>query len=427
MRPGRALFLAYYFPPMGGMGSLRALGLARHLPAAGVSVTVVAPRTGTYAHDDSLEVPDGLEVVRTGTLEPAVLKRRWASRPGPGSGLGGPSPARAGGRLGPAIGRAVGQTIFLPDSNNGWIPFAVRAALRAARRRSFDLVLSSAPPLSALLAASLVASRLRVPLVADFRDFFRTQRLYPGVRQRVDRWVEDRIFARAAGVVAATDGIRDELAGRTSAPSLVLPNGYDEDDFSGSAQTPDGPFRLVHVGSSYAHRKSPAALFRAVRSLRDGGEEIRLRFVGAPDPALVAAARAAGIADALDVAPFSTHRAAVAEMRAASALLLFVWADDPVVAKGARAGKTPEYLRSGRPVLFLGPEDGENARVLRDAGGAVIVSPDDEAGIRAALADLSAGRAPAGPDAAVVAGYSREAGARRLADWLATLPVGPAF
>jgi len=415
----RALLLAYYFPPMGGMGSLRALGLARHLPAAGVDVTVVAPRAGTYANDESLDVPEGLPVIRTGTLEPAVLRRRADAGPGAGERAGTSAAASVSTRG--RLGRLAGQAVYVPDSNNGWIPFAVRAGLRAAKKTRFDFVISSAPPLSALLAASAISSRLRIPFVADFRDFFATQRLYGGVRRRVDRWIEDRILGRAAGVIAATDGIDTDLARRTRTPRLVLPNGYDEEDFAGPAPPPDEPFRLVHVGSSYANRKDPAALMRALRGLRDAGTPIPLRFVGAPDPALVAAARDAGVEDLVEVAPFTTHRAAVAEMRTAPALLLYVWAGDPVVAMGVRAGKTPEYLRSGRPVLLLGPPDGENARVCREAGGAAIADFDDEAAIRAALADFAAGRFPSPPDADVVRRYSREEGARRLAEWLPVL------
>jgi glycosyltransferase involved in cell wall biosynthesis len=405
----RALLLAYYFPPMGGMGSIRALGMARHLPAAGVEVAVVAPREGTYALDESLRPPVGLRVERTGTLEPAVLLRRK----GRSGGDGGGGKATGGG--------ALRRFLYVPDSNNGWIPFAVRSALGVARKWRPDVVLASAPPLSALVAGATVAKRLRVPFVPDFRDFFATQRLFSGSRERIDRAIEGRVLARMKGYVAATDGVRRDLLTRTDAPSIVVTNGYDEEDFRGPGPEPGRPHTLVHVGSSYADRKNPAAFLKAVAAVRAGGADLRLRLIGAPDPAFATAAAAAGVADALEQVPFTGHRAAVAEMRKAWALLLYVWAGDPVVADGVRAGKSLEYLRSGRPILFVGPLTGENARLVRETGGTVIHDFEDEAGIRDALYAFVAGEFPAPAPADRLAPETRAEGARRLAAWLKDL------
>jgi glycosyltransferase involved in cell wall biosynthesis len=406
----RALLIAYYFPPMGGMGSIRALGMARHLPAAGVEVAVVAPRAGTYATDESLVLPEGLSVERTGTLEPAVLLRR-SRRAGSGGGDGG----------GGGSGSALRRFLYVPDSNNGWIPFAVRSAMKVARRRRPDVILSSAPPLSALVAGATVARRLRIPFVPDFRDFFATQRLFSGSRERIDRAIEGRVLARMKGYVAATEGVARDLARRTDAPSIVVGNGYDEEDFAGPAPETGRPLTLVHVGSSYADRKDPAAFLRAVAAVRADGTDLRLRMIGAPDPAFAAAAETCGVADALEQVPFTGHREAIDEIRKAWALLLYVWAGDPVVAEGVRAGKSLEYLRSGRPILFVGPLDGENARLVRETGGTVRFDFEDEAGIAEGLRALAAGDRPepARPDR--LASHSREAGARRLAAWLADL------
>ncbi|MHC4472086.1 MAG: glycosyltransferase, partial [Planctomycetota bacterium] len=254
----RVLFFAYYFPPMGGMGSIRALSFVRHLPREGVDVTVVAPRTGTYGLDPSLEPPPSARIVRTGTLEPTILLGRGGQVGGVGRGPGGS------GGTSPRIRNLVHKLLHVPDPNIGWVPAAVSAGLRTARRWTPDVILSSSPPLSAHVAAAVTASRLRKPLVIDVRDFLETQRLHRGLRDRLDRLFEDRVLRRAAGFVAPTDGILEDLRRRVRRPSLLVRNGYEETDFEGPA--PDLPerFRLVHVGTTYGWRKDPAAFFRAV-------------------------------------------------------------------------------------------------------------------------------------------------------------------
>ena len=77
------VLVAYYFPPLGGVGSQRALSFARHLPSLGFEVVVVTPKRGAYGLDPTLPADGsmaGVRVVRTGSFEPAVIARKL--RPG---------------------------------------------------------------------------------------------------------------------------------------------------------------------------------------------------------------------------------------------------------------------------------------------------------------------------------------------------------
>ncbi len=407
------LFFAYYFPPMGGIGSLRALGFARHLPAAGVRVTVIAPRTGTYGLDSSLAVPEDVRVVRTGSLEPAVLLGRGGRAGAPSGGPAATSKSSAG--LKGRLRRMVQCLLYVPDANVGWVPAAVAAGIREARGARPDVVLSSSPPFSCHLAASLVARRLGVPHVGDFRDFFSSQRLFGGLRGRIDDRIEHRVLSRISGCVAATRGVEEMVRSRVRGRGLVLLNGYDEEDFAGEAPAAAKPFTLVHIGTTYAGRRDPRPFFAAIAVLGREGREFRVRFVGAPDPDLESIAAAAGVADRCEFAGFTTHEAAVGEMRRASALLLFLWAEDGPVARGTVAGKTLEYLRSGRPILYVGPSDGETPDLLSELGGALFARSHDQHGIESALRALMDGEAPQAADPARLESYSRRAQANRLA------------
>jgi glycosyltransferase involved in cell wall biosynthesis len=401
---------------MGGMGSLRALGFARHLAEAGNSVTVVAPRTGTYGLDPSLSPSEKCRVVRTRSLEPSILLGRGGRAGAPSGGPAASKSVSAGfkGKL----RRVVQKMLYVPDPNVGWVPPAFFAGLREGRARKPDVVLSSSPPFSCHMAASLIARRLGVPHVADFRDLFESQRLFGGLREKIDDRIEGRVLRRMAGFVAAHRGAFDVVSARVPVRGLILENGYDEEDFAAPAPEPLSPFTFVHIGTTYSARRDPRPFFKAMSGLIREGREFKVRFVGAPDPDLERVAAEEGVTDRCEFAGFTTHRAAVAEMRRASALLLFLWAEDGHVAEGTIPGKTLEYLRAGPPILYLGPQGGVTPDLLRELGGTLFTASDDEDEVGKSLRALLLGNGPEPADPGRLEGYSRRASAARLATWL---------
>src|SRR3954452_12113264 len=64
----RVLIVAYYSPPLGGIGSLRVSGFASHLPEYGWEPTVLAPRNGAYYRDPHITFPER-QVIRTPSME----------------------------------------------------------------------------------------------------------------------------------------------------------------------------------------------------------------------------------------------------------------------------------------------------------------------------------------------------------------------
>jgi len=126
----RALLLAYYFPPDGGPGAQRPIAFARHLPAAGVALTVLTRAPPT----------------RRGYFDPADPAATAAVE------------ARC------AIARAEPAT-DMPDLI---ARLAARADEVVARWRP-DVVLVTMSPFELWDAAVAVADRHRIPVVADLR------------------------------------------------------------------------------------------------------------------------------------------------------------------------------------------------------------------------------------------------------------------
>ena len=432
------VLVAYYFPPLGGVGSQRALSFARHLPSLGFDVVVVTPKRGAYGLDPTLPADGsmpGVRVVRTGSFEPAVIARKLRPGKGSASDAGDMVEGVDGGAIGSFVRRALSATFYFPDHARGWVGPAARAAKKAARATNAVAIVSTSPPVSAHLAAVKAAHALALPAVLDFRDLWTAHRDEGDRSPRVEaeRRLEHELLHAAAAVTTVSDACRKWLLMRygsgAAKPFRVLRNAFEESDFADAPPPRDaGVFRIVHAGTLYGAKQDTTAFFRALARLRAAGtfgdRRVEVVLAGKVDSQAVDAARAAGCADLLVLPGFVSHAEALRLLRSATVNLLLTWSEPGPVADGVCPGKMYEQMAAGRPVLALALPSCEAVSLLTETGGALVAGPHDGAAIETALARLAAADARGDaalavpPRTAAVARFSRKSVARELADLL---------
>jgi glycosyltransferase involved in cell wall biosynthesis len=283
--------------------------------------------------------------------------------------------------------------LAIPDHESGWCVPAVSRGLLACRGWRPDVIYSSAPPWTGQLVARALATMLRRPWVADFRDPWSRAPWREARREfvrRANNVLERWVVRRADAILFVTRGNRDEFA-RFYGPDVarrfhLVPSGCDPTDFEGIDGGPSpGRFVLLHAGSLYGAR-NPLPIVRALARAIDRGvlsrDTFRLRLVGPInlDVELPEECRRLGVGDVVEIVSRVTRRESLREMVSASALLL--------VQPGTTVsvpGKAYEYLAAGRPLLALA-EEGETAELVRASGIGTSVRPD--AGIEALEAAL---------------------------------------
>jgi len=441
VRVSTIVLVAYYWPPLGGVGSQRALSFARHLPSLGFDVVVVTPRRGAYGLDPSLPADDALEgvrVVRTGSFEPAVIARRLRRGKTSASAAGDMVDAADVGPVGALVRGAVRRALYFPDHARGWILPATRAVRKAARETKAAAIVSTSPPVSGHVAAVKAAKSLGLPVVLDFRDLWTAHREDDdrSSRAKSERRLERELLRDASAVTTVSDACRKWLVGRhgdaPTAPFRVLRNAFEESDFVGAPPARERDvFRIVHAGTVYGAKQDTTAFFRALTKVRAsgafGGKRLEVVFAGKVDAHAVDAARAAGASDVLALAGFVTHAESVRLMRTATLNLLLTWSAPGPVADGVCPGKMYEQMAARRPVLALALPTCEAVALLAESGGALVADPHDEAAIadalrRFAAADRAGDAASAAPPrAASIERFSRKSVARELAELLASM------
>ena len=425
------LFHSYHFPPIGGSGAQRPLKMVRGLIDRGYESIVVTGGGATadrWAPEDetlAAEIPERVAVHRVGRAEEPQLSSGWR--------------------------RAAERWLGAGDRWAGWW---ADASYRLGRdvADDIDLIYVWMQPYASAGAGAALSQALGRPWVADLGDPWALDEMmiFPSAlhRRRALREMR-RLLGTASAIVMSTPEAASRLAAQfpelATRPIVAIPNGFDPEDFdSEPASRGDDKFRIVHTG--YLHtelglqhrrrrvlretlRASPRGLDILTRShvyLVDAINELLARR---PELADSIELHLAGVLNEADRAiaarcpvaqlrGYVTHGESIEMMQTAD--LLFMPMQN--LPAGTRAtivpGKTYEYLASGSPILAAVPE-GDARDILEEAGNAILVRPDDVAGLGAGISSAvdrwRTGVPPAAPDPAVVARFEYQ----RLAEDLA--------
>lgn len=407
--PGRrVLIFAYYFPPVGGIGSIRLAGFASHLPEFGWEPTIVAPVGTPHPADESIGFPES-KVVRAKSLEPALLLRRRGgtsvrtdTSTGPGApNNGGAQAQRGAGATTPDRRRSAARTTLVrlafPDAQIGWYPAAVAAGLRLVREQSFDAVFSSAYPMTAHLIAWSVSHRAGLPWIAEYRDPW-SERLPRFPHRPAAERLERSIAHRASRIVVPSRAFAGHYAVRWGVDVDAIPNGHDllssHDADTPTTIAPAAPPILAHVGSYYPGRQSLRTVWRALAELRAAGREMpKIRWVGELAAEARDEALSYGVLDAIEVTGLVSHSEAIGLLQSSTMLFASGELDTGPLGRGTTAAKLFEYLASGLPILYVCSRDADAAVTLKRYEGCHVVEFDDDSAARRALeAGLAGGR-----------------------------------
>lgn len=390
------LIVTYEFPPMGGIAAVRISKYVKYLPHyMWEPVVVTVNDAPTNIPDPELleEIPPGLEIHRTFSLEPTRLVRvmRQFSRTGRGE------------KEDEDVNAAYSFTglpfglltkikgLFIPDEKIGWLPFALASSLRAVRQGGAEAIFSSSPPVTAHLAAMACKRFTGLPWVCEFRDPWVDNPHYDpisGVHRRIFRSIEEAVVRACDALVYAAPGIGEGFKSRygeeIGAKGHLITNGFDPDDFAGQvALDPECSFSWI--GSVYKDLY-PGSLMDAVKKVLQSSlaakDELVVRFIGTFDLESLRRLEESGLRDEVDVTGFLAHRECIERMRSSRILLLQL--ADGKMSEILYTGKMFEYFGARRPILAMVGE-GATKKLIEETGAGVVVNPHDEKGMEEAL------------------------------------------
>lgn len=385
----RILYIAHYFPPLGGVAALRSLKLIKYLSLYGIDCTVLTahPFGLRDPRDQSLlsEIPSQTEIHRYWAPDLSwFYKILW------------------GFRLHKVVDW-ISRNLMTPDAMILAHPMAwltLQKVMKTGPKPALAVITGG--PFSLMPLGYKLKARYQVPYICDWRDEWtnnaqRINRGYPSQVKSRELGREAKILRQAAACVYLTQMMRQNFVSNhpfvENKSFRVIPNGFDEEDFQGflASEENRAKLRILYTGSFY-DRIQPDNLWSALSELVteqdiDPGR-IEILIIGNNSPAFVYGTFHDNptIRSIINFQPFAPHQECIRQMQSADALLIYIPSGEN--SASILTGKLFDYLRSKKPILCVAPVAGLAAQTVIEAGTGLVADYDDTEGLKAALIKL---------------------------------------
>ena len=387
----KVLIITYYWVPAGGSGVQRWLKFVKYLRDFNIEPVVFTADEASYPIiDNSLtnEVPNNIKVLKNKIWEPndllSIFQKKEAKT---SAGFLNPNPSFFG-----KVMQYIRANYFIPDARKFWIKPSVKKIKKYLENNPVDAIITTGPPHSVHLIGLHLKKELGVKWIADFRDpwtdidYFHQLPLTQKAKEKHHQ-LEKEVLQKADATLVVGKAMQQNYQ-KFSDTIHVVTNGFDTDEKSESKPVLDIKFSITHIGLMNADR-NPKVLWKILSELStenpDFANDFEIKLIGSI---------ADEVTNELDFYQFknvvkipNVPHAEVQNYQKSTQVLLLAINKVPS-AKGIITGKIFEYLQAKRPILAIGPEDGDLAEILKNTNAGAIVDFDDAVKMKKNIIDL---------------------------------------
>lgn len=377
----KVLILTYYWPPAGGSGVQRWLKFVKYLQEYGVTPVVYTVENSDFLIEDSgllNDIPMGIEVLKQPIWEPYQLASFFSKGKKTKTNAGF---LKSNQTLFGRFSTYIRANYFIPDARMFWIKPSVRYLEKYLKENPVDLIISSGPPHSLHKIALELKKIIPVKWISDFRDpwtdidYFHQLPLTKKAKRKHFS-MEQEVLRISDAVMVVGKTMRENYL-QFNKNTVVITNGYDI-ELSEEKEKLDSQFSITHIGMMNADR-NPKILWEALADLCkeiDGFKEnLKIQLIGQLDDSVIGSIDTYRLRSATELISYLPHKEVYEYQKKSQVLLLAV--NDVPSAKGIITGKIFEYLVAKRPILAIGPIDGDLAEILEETNSGTIVGFTD--------------------------------------------------
>jgi glycosyltransferase involved in cell wall biosynthesis len=373
----KVLIITYYWPPAGGSGVQRWLKFVKYLQAFGIEPVVFTVDNVNYTKEDTTllrEVPKNIKILKLPIWDPTDLLF-WKKNKQQKKGI---SNVSSSGLL-----SFIRGNFFIPDPKIFWVQPAANYLQKYIDKNTIDAVISTGPPHSMHLIAQKLQRQNNVKWLADFRDpwtdlYYNKDFKQGALAKNKNKKLEEGVLKNADCILTVSTTLRQEFS-KIAKRVEVITNGFDGEVLASKKVTLDINFSISYIGL-LPKQSNPKFLFKVLEKLCEENpmfkNDLQINFIGDISEEVKTEIESNNLTENTSFFGYVSHQRAIAYQKKSQVLLLLI--PDVKNNRGILTGKVFEYLTANRPILAIGPEDGDLATILAETNAGVVINFDAE-------------------------------------------------
>jgi hypothetical protein len=233
----------------------------------------------------------------------------------------------------------------------------------------------------------LIAQKLKhqndIKWLADFRDPWSDLYYNKDFKQRIfaknkNKKLEEAVLKNADCILTVSTTLQQEFS-KIAKRVAVITNGFDEEFLDSEKVILDANFSISYIGL-LPKQSNPSLFFKVLKRLCQENvafkNDLQINFIGDISEEVKTEIELNDLVENTNFVGYVSHQKAIVYQKKSQVLLLLI--PDVKNNKGILTGKLFEYLTANRPILAIGPEEGELSTILRETNAGVVINFDAE-------------------------------------------------
>jgi hypothetical protein len=260
------------------------------------------------------------------------------------------------------------------------------------KEHKIDVVISTGPPHSMHLIGMELKQKFGIKWISDFRDPWTDIDYFhqlPLTKRSIKKHtkLEQEVLSSSDAVLVVGKTMKENYRKFNSAIH-VLTNGYDS-LIQESEISLDEKFSITHIGMMNDDR-NPKILWNVLSEIAEENSEfekdLEIKLVGKVSEYCLEEINIKGLSENLNRIDYLPHSEVSSHQQSSQVLLLVL--NDVPSARGIITGKIFEYLNANRPILAIGPTDGDLSEILNSTNAGVLIDFNDTTSLKSTLLEF---------------------------------------
>lgn len=361
-----------YFPPAGGISTFRITKFIKYLPDFDWKPVVLTVREECYKEcnfliDNSLlkDVSKELTIYKTGLgRNPFILKNLF-------KGL-----------------------------STRWLRPLFSIIGSIIKKEKPALLYASGDPFFPLLVAPFARFFYDINYVIDLRDPWKLavtdnpRKGFKGIIfQPVNNFLEPIVLKNAAKIIVVSEKMgqqyREAYPNRPPEDFIVIPNGFDPDDYDTVPPVTFPDFTIVYAGKFLSGKsfRNPTYFLQALKILQNRNIRISFKYIGEVNDEITSLVEDIGLSNQFVSVGYLPYYETISYMKGSNLLLLIGSGHET-----EQTGKIFDYLGCNRPILALSSKKGGIADVVENIDQVTLIENEDPDKIAEAIMEVYVNR-----------------------------------